>query len=76
MTSFPYNRVGLLTVTSGHEIASMFQRMVNKRLLPDYFDVIKEPVAFSTIRVCRLIGRFADHTKLTLIPEQNTQEAL
>jgi chromatin structure-remodeling complex subunit RSC1/2 len=30
----------------------MIQRMVNKRLLPDYFDVIKEPVAFSTIRVC------------------------
>ncbi|KIN00995.1 hypothetical protein OIDMADRAFT_198053 [Oidiodendron maius Zn] len=33
-----------------HEISLMFQRMVNKRLLPDYFDVIKEPVAFSTIR--------------------------
>jgi chromatin structure-remodeling complex subunit RSC1/2 len=26
--------------------------MINKRLLPDYFEVIKEPIAFSTIRVC------------------------
>ncbi|KAK4156835.1 hypothetical protein C8A00DRAFT_40741 [Chaetomidium leptoderma] len=33
-----------------HEIASGFQRLVNKRSLPDYFDVIKEPMAFSTIR--------------------------
>ena len=34
-----------------HEIASGFQRLVNKRSLPDYFEVIKEPMAFSTIRV-------------------------
>ncbi|KAL2132869.1 hypothetical protein VTI74DRAFT_3215 [Chaetomium olivicolor] len=33
-----------------HEIASGFQRLVNKRSLPDYFEVIKEPMAFSTIR--------------------------
>lgn len=37
-----------------HEIASGFQRLVNKRSLPDYFEVIKEPMAFSTIRVSRL----------------------
>lgn len=36
---------------SGEEIANGFQRLPNKRLLPDYFDVISEPIAFSTIRV-------------------------
>lgn len=36
---------------SGHEIAGGFQRIPNKRVIPDYFDVIKEPIAFSTIRV-------------------------
>ncbi|KAH8819579.1 hypothetical protein F5884DRAFT_658857 [Xylogone sp. PMI_703] len=35
---------------SGHDVSALFQRMINKRLLPDYFDVIKEPIAFSTIR--------------------------
>ncbi|KAK3391632.1 hypothetical protein B0T20DRAFT_489797 [Sordaria brevicollis] len=33
-----------------YEIASGFQRLVNKRSLPDYFEVIKTPMAFSTIR--------------------------
>jgi chromatin structure-remodeling complex subunit RSC1/2 len=37
--------------SSGYEVAQHFQRKINKRLLPDYFDVIKEPMAFSTIRV-------------------------
>ncbi|KAK4228205.1 hypothetical protein QBC38DRAFT_362517 [Podospora fimiseda] len=32
------------------ELAAPFQRLVNKRSLPDYFEVIKEPMAFSTIR--------------------------
>lgn len=35
----------------GHDVSGLFQRMLNKRLIPDYFDVIKEPMAFSTIRV-------------------------
>lgn len=34
----------------GVEVCSGFQRIPNKRLIPDYFDVIKEPTAFSTIR--------------------------
>lgn len=38
-------------LSSGYEVAQHFQRKVNKRLLPDYFDVIKEPMAFSSIRV-------------------------
>ncbi|KAK3348119.1 hypothetical protein B0H65DRAFT_508072 [Neurospora tetraspora] len=36
-----------------YEIASGFQRLVNKRCLPDYFEVIKTPMAFSTIRALR-----------------------
>ncbi|ELR08339.1 hypothetical protein VC83_04650 [Pseudogymnoascus destructans] len=32
------------------EITSVFQRIVNKRFLPDYHEVIKHPVAFSTVR--------------------------
>lgn len=38
----------------GIEIAGGFQRIPNRRTIPDYFDIIKEPTAFSTIRV-RLI---------------------
>ncbi|CAK7227188.1 hypothetical protein SBRCBS47491_006484 [Sporothrix bragantina] len=34
----------------GIEIAGGFQRIPNKRVIPDYFDIIKEPTAFSTIR--------------------------
>ena len=37
--------------SSDYEVATHFLRKVNKRLLPDYFDVIKEPMAFSTIKV-------------------------
>ncbi|PQE28092.1 RSC complex subunit protein [Rutstroemia sp. NJR-2017a WRK4] len=34
----------------GHDVSALFQRMLNRRLIPDYFDVIKEPTAFSSIR--------------------------
>ncbi|ODA79740.1 hypothetical protein RJ55_05334 [Drechmeria coniospora] len=41
----------LCTVESeGEELAAGFQRIPNRRVLPDYFEVIAEPVAFSTIR--------------------------
>lgn len=40
-----------LIFTSQREISAAFQRMLNKRVLPDYFEIIKEPVAFSTVRV-------------------------
>lgn len=43
--------------SSGYEVSQHFQRKVNRRLLPDYFDVIKEPMAFSTIRVSGLVLR-------------------
>lgn len=36
---------------SDREVTAVFQRIVNKRFLPDYHEIIKEPIAFSTIRV-------------------------
>ncbi len=44
-----------------HEIASGFQRLVNKRSLPDYFEVIKEPMAFSTVRVSWALQLAREH---------------
>lgn len=35
----------------GYQIAQAFQRIPNRRLIPDYYEVIDEAVAFSTIRV-------------------------
>lgn len=37
--------------SDGAELAQGFQRLPNKRFLPDYFEVIKTPIAFSTVRV-------------------------
>ncbi|KAG5989425.1 hypothetical protein E4U52_005568 [Claviceps spartinae] len=34
----------------GEDLAAGFQRIPNRRVLPDYFDVINHPIAFSTIR--------------------------
>ncbi|OAA49512.1 RSC complex subunit RSC1 [Metarhizium rileyi] len=34
----------------GEELAAGFQRIPNRRTLPDYFEVITDPIAFSTIR--------------------------
>ncbi|XXH01173.1 ubiquitin-specific protease otu1 [Hypoxylon texense] len=38
----------------GYHIASHFQRIPNRRLIPEYHEVIKEPIAFSTIRTKKL----------------------
>ncbi|PHH77548.1 hypothetical protein CDD83_4103 [Cordyceps sp. RAO-2017] len=35
---------------NGEAIAAGFQRIPNRRVLPDYFEIISEPVAFSTVR--------------------------
>ncbi|RDA83974.1 hypothetical protein CP532_0426 [Ophiocordyceps camponoti-leonardi (nom. inval.)] len=35
---------------NGEELAAGFQRIPNRRVLPDYFEIISEPIAFSTIR--------------------------
>ncbi|RDA89803.1 hypothetical protein CP533_4660 [Ophiocordyceps camponoti-saundersi (nom. inval.)] len=35
---------------NGEELAAGFQRIPNRRVLPDYFETISTPIAFSTIR--------------------------
>jgi chromatin structure-remodeling complex subunit RSC1/2 len=35
---------------SGFDPTKLFQRKVNKRAVPDYYDIIKEPMALSTIK--------------------------
>nr|OQO20623.1 hypothetical protein B0A51_11484 [Rachicladosporium sp. CCFEE 5018] len=35
----------------GFDPSKLFQRLVNKRILPDYYEAIKEPVALSTIKL-------------------------
>lgn len=44
----------LIPPRSDEELAAGFQRIPNRRTLPDYFDVISNPVAFSTIRVSKM----------------------
>ena len=39
-----------LTSPSGYDPSKLFHRKVNKRTMPDYYDVIKEPVALSTLK--------------------------
>lgn len=34
----------------GHDPSKVFHRKVNKRLVPDYYQVITEPIALSTIK--------------------------
>lgn len=45
-----------LTKGSGHDPSKVFHRKVNKRSMPDYYEVIKEPVALSTLKA-KLLGR-------------------
>jgi chromatin structure-remodeling complex subunit RSC1/2 len=37
-------------LADGHDPSKLFHRKVNKRMVPDYYDVIKEPMAMSTIK--------------------------
>jgi hypothetical protein len=41
----------------GYHLAQAFQRVPNRRLIPDYYEVIENAVAFSTIRVCSTMMR-------------------
>ncbi|KAB8343207.1 hypothetical protein FH972_022797 [Carpinus fangiana] len=56
----------------GHDPSELFHRKVNKRYLPDYYDVIKEPVALSTIKskiAKREYSTFAEYVRdFALIP--------
>lgn len=40
-----------LTWASDHDPSRVFHRKVNKRALPEYYEVIKEPMALSTVKV-------------------------
>ncbi|KAF5579007.1 chromatin structure-remodeling complex subunit RSC1 [Fusarium pseudoanthophilum] len=50
----------------GEQLAAGFQRIPNRRTLPDYFEIIAEPIAFSTIRgktQKKQYGSFAEFVK-------------
>ena len=40
----------LLICGSGHDPSKVFHKRVNKRFVPDYYDVIEEPIAFSNLK--------------------------
>lgn len=40
----------VLMVGSGHDPSAIFHRKVNRRAIPSYYEVIKEPMAMSTIK--------------------------
>ncbi|KAI0423843.1 hypothetical protein F5Y09DRAFT_326235 [Xylaria sp. FL1042] len=60
----------------GYHIASHFQRIPNRRLIPDYHEVIKEPTAFSTIRTKKLKKQytaFAEFVRDVALISHNAQ---
>ncbi|KAL8675394.1 MAG: hypothetical protein Q9168_000225 [Polycauliona sp. 1 TL-2023] len=60
----------------GHDPSKVFHRKVNKRALPDYYDVIKEPVALSTLKYKlqhREYGLFADFVRDCALIPHNAQ---
>lgn len=65
-----------LIVSSGHDPSKVFHRKVNKRSLPDYYEVIKEPVALSTLK-SKLQNRqyrsFADFVRDCALIPHNAQ---
>ncbi|KAL8784441.1 MAG: hypothetical protein Q9213_003964 [Squamulea squamosa] len=60
----------------GHDPSKVFHRKVNKRALPDYYEVIKEPVALSTLK-SKLQNReytsFADFVRDCALIPHNAQ---
>ena len=66
----------LKSISSGHDPSKVFHRKVNKRSLPDYYDVIKEPVALSTLkskRVTKEYKTFADFVRDCALIPHNAQ---
>ncbi|KAL8915579.1 MAG: hypothetical protein Q9171_000144 [Xanthocarpia ochracea] len=60
----------------GHDPSKVFHRKVNKRALPDYYEVIKEPVALSTLKYKlqnREYGSFADFARDCALIPHNAQ---
>ena len=61
---------------SGHDPSKVFHRKVNKRAMPDYYEVIKEPVALSTLKYKlqnREYGRFAEFVRDCALIPHNAQ---
>ncbi|KAI9750178.1 MAG: hypothetical protein M4579_006573 [Chaenotheca gracillima] len=58
--------------SDGHDPSKIFHRKVNKRAVPDYYDVIKEPMALSTVKASintRTYKKFAEFVRdFALIP--------
>ena len=48
--SFTLNCLLANTSPSGHDPSKVFHKRVNKRNVPSYYDVIKEPMAFSNLK--------------------------
>lgn len=40
----------MIILRSGHDPSRLFHRSVNKRYVPDYYDIIKEPMALSILK--------------------------
>lgn len=60
----------------GHDPSKLFQRKVNKRMVPDYYDVIKEPVALSTLKrryMTKEYKSFADFVRDAALISHNAQ---
>lgn len=59
---------------SGHDPSKLFQRSVNKRNVPDYYDIIKEPMALSILkqkinkREYKQFSEFVRDCALVIIP--------
>lgn len=60
----------------GHDPSKLFHRKVNKRVVPDYYDVIKEPVALSTLKkkyMTKEYKRFAHFVRDAALISHNAQ---
>lgn len=40
----------IVILRSGHDPSRLFHRSVNKRYVPDYYEIIKEPMALSILK--------------------------
>lgn len=61
---------------SGNDPSKLFQKKVNKRILPDYYDVIKEPAALSTLRgklLHKSYGSFVEYVRDAALIVHNAQ---
>ena len=74
--SLPCFCVSQTKICSGHDPSKLFHRKVNKRMVPDYYDVIKEPVALSTLKHKHAVKEykaFADFVRDAALISHNAQ---